>query len=181
MHTVSRFEANLLRLLAYFLRREPIERAMPLLKNRCQAPPCLSRGAVELVQDALAKGCVHLLAKRGGWQNERFLRNGQVVEGRLWQRTLPEELGLSFSGQTLDFLIWITCAPAWRYRSRLETGCGAADPGRSAPAVFCSGSLTEELRRTRTGEAVESESVSEAWSVLASFSSRLCPRGGRRA
>jgi hypothetical protein len=119
MQTVSRFEANLLRLLAYFLRREPIERAMPLLKNRCQAPPCLSRGAVELVQDALAKGCVHLLAKRGGWQNERFLRNGQVVEGRLWQRTLPQELGLSFSGQALEFLIWITCAqpgdtdPAW--------------------------------------------------------------------
>jgi hypothetical protein len=120
MQTVSRFEADLLRLLAYFLHREPIERAVPLLKNRCEAPPCLSRGAVGLVQDALAKGCVHLLAKRGGWQSERFLRNGQVVEGRLWQRTLPQDLGLSFSGQTLEFLIWITCAqpgdkdPVWR-------------------------------------------------------------------
>jgi hypothetical protein len=43
MQTVSRFEANLLQLLYYLLQREPIERALPLVENRCQAPPCLSR------------------------------------------------------------------------------------------------------------------------------------------
>ncbi len=120
MQTVSRFEANLLRLLYFFLRREPIERALPLVENRCPAPPCLSRGAVRLVQDALAKGCPHLVSELGGWRSERHLRGERVVEGRLWQRTPPQELGLPFTGHTLQFLIWITAArpgdkdPKWQ-------------------------------------------------------------------
>jgi len=108
MRSVSRFEANLLRLLWYFLRREPPERALPLLEDRCAAPPCLNRNAVELVKDALTKGCVFLLAQRGGWRRERFLRGPHVVEGRLWERTPPAELGLKFSAHTLEFLMWIT-------------------------------------------------------------------------
>ena len=108
MQSVSRFEANLLRLLWYFLRREPPERALPLLENRYPAPACLHRNAVKLVQEALAKGCVFLLARRGGWRRERFLRGERVVEGRLWQRTPSTELGLTFSSHTLRFLIWIT-------------------------------------------------------------------------
>jgi hypothetical protein len=108
MQSVSRFEANLLRLLWFFLRREPPERALPLLENRCAAPPCLHRNAVRLIQDTLAKGCVFLLARRGGWRRERFLRGERVVEGRLWERTPPAELGLTFSAHTLRFLIWIT-------------------------------------------------------------------------
>src|SRR5579885_3581881 len=108
MQSVSRFEANLLRLLWYFLRREPPERALPLLENRCPVPPCLHRNAVRLIQDTLAKGCVFLLARNGGWRRERFLRGECVVEGRLWQRTPPAELGLTFSAHSLHFLIWIT-------------------------------------------------------------------------
>jgi hypothetical protein len=108
MQSVSRFEANLLRLLWYFLRREPLERVLPLLENRCKAPACLQRGAIHLVKDALAKGCVLQLARRGGWRRERFLRGGQVVEGRLWERTPPSELGLTFSPHVLGFLVWIT-------------------------------------------------------------------------
>jgi hypothetical protein len=108
MQSVSRFEANLLRLLWYFLRREPPERALPLLENRCVVPACLHRNAVILVQDALAKGCMLLLARRGGWRRERFLRGERVVEGRLWERTPPVNLGLSFSAHSMRFLIWIT-------------------------------------------------------------------------
>jgi hypothetical protein len=108
MQSVSRFEANLLRLLWYFLRREPPEVALPLIETRCPAPVCLNRSAVNLVRDALAKGCVFLLAQRGGWRRERFLRGGRAVEGRLWERTPPAELGLKFSAHTLSFLIWIT-------------------------------------------------------------------------
>lgn len=120
MRSVSRFEANLLRLLWYFLRREPPERALPVIENHCAVPPCLNRGAVDLVKDALAKGCMFLLARRGGWRRERFLRGERVVEGRLWERTPPAELGLKFSAHTLDFLIWITANrpgdkdPPWR-------------------------------------------------------------------
>jgi hypothetical protein len=120
MQTVSRFEANLLRLLYYFLRREPIERALPLVENRCQAPTCLSQTCVQLAQDALSKGCTFLLSQRGGWRQERHLRGDRVVDGRLWQRTPPGELGLTFSGHTLGFLVWITAArpgdkePSWQ-------------------------------------------------------------------
>jgi hypothetical protein len=110
MQSVSRFEANLLRLLYYFLGREPAERALPLVENRLPPPPCLSRVAVRLVQDTLAKGCTFLLAHRGGWRRERHLRGDKVVEGRLWERTPPADLGLSFSRHTLEFLMWITAA-----------------------------------------------------------------------
>jgi hypothetical protein len=129
MQIVSRFEANLLRLLYYFLGREPAEQALPLLEGRMQPPACLSRAAVQLVQAALAKGCVHHLATRGGWRDERFLRRGKPVGGSLWQRTPPAELGLTFSRHSLEFLVWITAArpgdgrPAWNPASaELTTG-----------------------------------------------------------
>lgn len=120
MQNVSRFEANLLRLLYYFLRREPVERAVPIIEGRLDPPPCLSPGAVRLVKDALAKGTTYLLAQRGGWCDERHLRGNKPVGGRLWQRTAPGDLGLSFSGRTLEFLIWLTAArpsdkqPVWQ-------------------------------------------------------------------
>lgn len=120
MQNVTRFEASLLRLLYYFLRREPFERALPLIEARHEPPPCLGAGAVRLVQDALAKGCTFLLAQRGGWRDERFLRNRKPVEGRLWGRTAPQELGLSFSQHSMRFLLWVTAArpgdkqPTWQ-------------------------------------------------------------------
>jgi hypothetical protein len=111
MQNVSRFEASLLRLLYYFLQREPPERALALIDARIpQPPPCLSPPAVRLVQEALARGCVSLLAQRGGWRDERFLRNDKPVSGRLWERTPPEQLGLAFSQQSMRFLFWITSA-----------------------------------------------------------------------
>lgn len=108
MQTVSRFEANLLHLLYYFLRREPAARALSLVENRCEVPACLSPGAVRLIRAALGKGCTHLLAQRGGWRKERFLRGDQGRDGRLWERTPPQDLGLMFSPQTLEFLLAIT-------------------------------------------------------------------------
>lgn len=108
MKAVSRFEANLLYVLRYFLRRAPAAQAQPMIAKPLDVPPCLSRPAVELVQDTLAKGTMLLLAHARGWRRERFLRNGSVVEGRLWQRTKPEELGLTFTRHSLRFLIWIT-------------------------------------------------------------------------
>lgn len=120
MRAVTRFESNLLRILWFFLRRVPSEQAVPLLLMRQPRPPCLSRDAVELAQDALAKGCVILLAREGAWRRGRFLRQDQVVEGRLWERTPPQQMGLVFSRQTLLFLMWATAAkpgeekePSW--------------------------------------------------------------------
>ena len=110
MQNVSRFEASLLRLLYYFLRREPIERAIPLVEARSEAPRCLSQGAVRLVREALAKGGTFLLARRGGWRDERHLRRLKVTAGRLWERTPPGELGFHYSAHSMRFLIWITSA-----------------------------------------------------------------------
>jgi hypothetical protein len=112
MQIVSRFEAALLRLLQYFLRGEPIERANPLIEAQMPAPKELSEGAIRLIKDALAKRCTFLLAQRGGWRDERFLRQEKPKGGRLWQRTAPVDLGLTFSQATLQFLVWITaCRP----------------------------------------------------------------------
>ncbi len=108
MRSVSRFEADLLRILHALLGRAPIEGARALIAVRRERPKCLSRGAVELVQEALAKGCVWRLARDGGWLADRYLRDDRIASGRLWERTPPEELGLHFSRYTLSFLIWLT-------------------------------------------------------------------------
>lgn len=108
MRSISRFEADLLRILHALLGRAPLEGARPLIAGRHERPECLGRGAVELVQDALAKGCVWRLAREGGWLRDRYLRGDRVAAGRLWERTSPEDLGLRFSRHTLGFLIWLT-------------------------------------------------------------------------
>ena len=129
MQTVTRFEANLLRLLYYFLGREPAESALALVENRCTPPPCLGRPAVRLVQEALTKGCTLLLARRGGWRVERCVRGDRVVEGRLWERTPPAELGLTFSRHTLEFLIWITAGRSDDHNAPWQPGEDQLTPG----------------------------------------------------
>ncbi|HEV3145844.1 MAG TPA: hypothetical protein VGZ47_18285, partial [Gemmataceae bacterium] len=105
---VSRFEASLLRLLRSFLRHAPGEAGPPTPGGKLTPPKCLSANCVHLVRDSLSKGCVLYLAKAGGWRRERHLRKGQPATGRLWERRPPEELGLSFSLQSLHFLVWLT-------------------------------------------------------------------------
>jgi hypothetical protein len=114
---VSAFEANLLTILRFFLRREPQRHALPRILEVRERPPCLGRNAVRLVQDSLAKGCVLVLCRGphwhragNGWMTERYLRDGQPREGRLWERTPPQEMGLRFSKGALEFLIWVTAA-----------------------------------------------------------------------
>src|SRR5436309_3277519 len=104
---VSRFEANLLKVLRFFLRQVPPEQAVGLVDARQNRPPCLSAACLHLVRDSLSKGCVQRLA-RGGWRREPYLRHGRAVEGRLWERSPPPELALAFSKHTLEFLLWVT-------------------------------------------------------------------------
>src|SRR5947209_19690073 len=126
MKSVSRFEHNLLRLLHFFLRQAPVQQALPLLEAKLTRPPCLHRNAIELVKDALGKGCVLLLTKLGGWRRERHLRGEEVREGRLWQRTPPQQLGLTFTGATLDFLLWITAGKQTQEEKAWQPGREAA-------------------------------------------------------
>ena len=104
MRAVSRFEANLLRVLQALLHQAPLERVLPILTKPTPRPKCLSGDAVALVEDALAKGCVQFLARRG-WMRERFLHVGKMTEGRLWERMPPLDLGLTFSAHALEFLV----------------------------------------------------------------------------
>lgn len=124
---VSRFEANLLTILQFLLRRVPESRALPVILKAHPRPQCLSRACVDLVQDTLAKGTMLLLARGGGWRQERHLRNGAVVEGRLWERTPPDELGLHFSVDALAFLIWMT---ATELPAKDGGGLDEPDPGK---------------------------------------------------
>ena len=107
MKSVSRFESNLLLILRCLLRREPLDRVLPLIHRKVGRPRCLSRSAVELVQDSLSKG-LPLLAARGGWRKERFLRNDQIATGRVWERSPTADRALHFSAATLEWLIWLT-------------------------------------------------------------------------
>jgi hypothetical protein len=121
---VTPFEADLLRILRFFFGQLPDEEAIPLVRASQPRPDCLSREAVDLVRDTLKKGCVLYLVNAGGWKNERFLRNGEVVAGRLWERSKIEDLALEFSRHSLEFLIWLTASKP-----------GASRPTRKVPAT----------------------------------------------
>ncbi len=105
---VSRFEANLLRILRSFFQQAPMEEAAKLVREVLNRPKCLSPAAVHLVRDTLSKGCVLFLVRAGGWKKERFLRQGEPKSGRLWERSPVAALSLQFSKHALEFLIWLT-------------------------------------------------------------------------
>lgn len=107
MTQLTRFEANLLRILQAILERTSLEQVRPLMVTSLPRPSCLSRKAVRLIEDTLAKGMVGMLARQG-WRRERHLRAGVVRAGRLWHRSSPGELTLHFSAQVLELLLWLT-------------------------------------------------------------------------
>lgn len=112
MRQVTRFEAHLLRLLQHMLHEAPAAQLAALLETKIERPACLSRNALELIKDMLGKGCILLLVRRGAWHNARYLRDGRIAAGNLWQRTPPDQLGFGFSGCTLDFLMWLASSHA---------------------------------------------------------------------
>ncbi|MEZ6122436.1 MAG: hypothetical protein R3C49_04585 [Planctomycetaceae bacterium] len=107
MKSVSAFEADLLRILSCLLGRLPLADVLPLLVRTRPRPKCLSRHCVELVQQMLASGCTEWLA-RSGWRTERFLVNGTITTGRVWQRHSDDRLSLQFSRHVVEFLMWLT-------------------------------------------------------------------------
>lgn len=105
---VNKFEGRLLTIVRGIVRLTPIDAALPLIFEKQPAPTGLGQTCVQLVCDSLAKGCVQHLAAIGGWRNERFLRQGQPIEGRLWNRVPLDQRRLVFSRHALEFLIWLT-------------------------------------------------------------------------
>jgi len=105
---VSKFEADLVRVLRFCLGRFPAEDGYKLLRQAHARPACLSRNAVELVKDSLSKACVLYLVRAGGWRNDRYLRAGLPATGRAWDRTPLGERTLTFSPHVVEFLMWAT-------------------------------------------------------------------------
>jgi FtsH ternary system-associated peptide len=111
VRSVSRFEAMLIRMLRSFMRSQTGEQSLAqqtLAAGKMTVPKGLSADCLHLVRETLAKGVVQYLARAGGWRRERFLRGGQRIEGRLWERMPPPDLAFSFTGHALKFLIWLT-------------------------------------------------------------------------
>ncbi|HEX3152074.1 MAG TPA: hypothetical protein VHR66_28630 [Gemmataceae bacterium] len=127
--SVSRFEANLLRILRFFLKPGPADQGLRHIHERLERPKCLSATAVELIRDSLAKGCVLYLARVGGWKRDRFLRDGKPNFGRLWERSPVEKLTLTFSKYAVDFLMWLTA-----HRPKEDRPTWTADIGELTPA-----------------------------------------------
>jgi hypothetical protein len=107
MRTLSRFEHDMLRITYCLVGQASRAEAIPLMRGQNPRPPCLSQAVVGLLQTALAKGIVRLLA-HSGWRRERYLRGDLPVEGRLWQRFEPAELAFDFSPATIELLYWLT-------------------------------------------------------------------------
>ncbi|WP_166827404.1 hypothetical protein [Thalassoroseus pseudoceratinae] len=108
MRVVNRFENSLLQILQAVFGRGTTERAVKNVLRDMDAPKCLGRDAIVVIEDILAKGTVSTLARLGGWRRERFLRGERSATGRLWERTSSDRLGLSFSSRTVEFLIGMT-------------------------------------------------------------------------
>lgn len=130
MKSVSRFEADLLRVTRAVLKKDPLDPALAIIRQAQPRPSCLGRDAVDLVRDALGKGSMLLLA-RAGWRRERFAREGgeRVDEGRLWQRREPKDLGLAFTARSMELLLTLTSArpedaKAWERLGAAEAGAG---------------------------------------------------------
>ena len=105
---VSKFESNLLQVLRFFLGHFPSDQGLKLVRTAIARPTCLSRTAVELAQDSLAKGCVLFLVRAGGWRNDRYLHEGKPALGRTWERCSLNERSLEFSRHVVEFLFWVT-------------------------------------------------------------------------
>lgn len=105
MRVVSRFEAELLRILEGVLNRAPLEHVFDLPPAPLPDPIRLSRAALDLIADRLEKGIPGLLMRCGGWFPARHLEEGRIAEGRLWDRVPASNRELNFTGHALDLLI----------------------------------------------------------------------------
>lgn len=126
---VPRFEYDLLRILRFLLGHLPAEQAMPLVLAKKPAPPCLTADGVRLAKDSLAKGLVLFLARNGGWRAERFLRKGEPVAGRVWERSPLAERTLTLGRTPLSFLIWLTAEKPTDTKDAWDNSAEHLSPG----------------------------------------------------
>jgi hypothetical protein len=105
---VSPFEDRLIKIARAIVGQAPMDAALPLIAEKVARPAAISSSAANLVSEALIGGSILYLARVGGWRRDRFLRDGQAQDGRLWERTAPADLALRFSEHSVDWLLWLT-------------------------------------------------------------------------
>lgn len=162
MKTVSRFEARLLRLTEFFVDRANVASGAHLLFGAEPEPSCLSRPAIEALQDRLSKGIVGWLVREGGWRGEAYLRDGAASEGPVWRRTSPDALGLRLTGRSLRFLRWA----AGRDAQGQNAGWERSDEPRSLGDDLL---LFLAYRAVRNGTAARLETLLVSWRRLEPF------------
>lgn len=124
--SVTRFEANLIRLVRGLVGGMPREATQAIVFRELPRPKCLRRAAVELVEESLRKGLVRWLA-RAGWARTRYLRGSgsaaKPVTGRLWERFETDQREVHFTHNTLEWLTWMVAEnpTATRKRPRVHT------------------------------------------------------------
>ena len=120
MPALKQFEYDLNLILRCVLGDLPVAQIHSQLVRSIPKPPCLSRACVELVKSTLASGMTKFLSAEGSSQR-RFLnanRNEEIASGRVWERHESDSLGLEFSRNTLDLLIWLTSEEIVRTRAK---------------------------------------------------------------
>lgn len=125
---VTKFEFNLLRILRFLVGHFPADQGLQLVRTATTKPECISAGAVELVKDTLKKALVLFLTRAGGWRNDKYLRAGQPVGGRVWDRIPLDERALVFSRPVLDFLFWLTAEKVHESKVAWDTAPKALTP-----------------------------------------------------
>jgi hypothetical protein len=160
--TVSRFEARLLRLTEFFVGRANVSSGAHLLFGAEQEPPCISRPAIEALQDRLAKGIVGWLVREGGWRGEAYLRDGAASEGPVWRHTSPDALGLRLTGHSLRFLMWAASRDAQGQNAGWER---SEEPRSLGDDVL----LFLAYRAVRNGTAARLETLLVSWRRLEPF------------
>jgi len=101
---VSATEADLIALARAIMTHAPIESVEHILHARMEIAGATA-SALQLVEDALAKGTVRALAELGGFR--RFAR--EKISGRLWDA--HENPRLAFSSFSFALLLWLAREP----------------------------------------------------------------------
>ncbi len=70
--------------------------------------PGIGEEAMRVFEDTLAKGCVRVLAREGGWRNIARRTGSGVTTGRLWQTRAAK---LTFSKFTFELCRWLVSQP----------------------------------------------------------------------
>lgn len=125
MKRVASSEYDILTIARGLMGQESLAALEGLLRRGRQLPPKLGPTSMGVLEDTLAKGVVLQLARRGGWRSERYLKDGEVSEGRVWLRHTPP--ALHFSVFSIQLLRWLTACPV---------GNSDCDPLDAAPRTL---------------------------------------------